>query len=103
MYCVIVVQHSHVFDMKDDWKLMTVLVGANDVCLGLVNNIESRSDSNLLGSSNVNFVICSCSGDVPTITADDFENNMRETLEEVRKNIPKLFVNLVLLGNLSEV
>ena len=45
----------------------------------------------------------SCSGDVPTITADDFEKNLRETLEEVRKHIPKLFVNLVLLGNLSEV
>ena len=28
---------------------------------------------------------------------------MRETLEEVRKHIPKLFVNLVLLGNISEV
>ena len=27
---------------------------------------------------------------------------MREALEEVRKNIPKLFVNLVLLGNISE-
>ena len=46
---------------------------------------------------------CSCSGDVPTITADDFEKNLRETLEEVRKHIPILFVNLVLLGNLSEV
>ena len=40
---------------------------------------------------------------MPTITADDFEKNLLETLEEVRKNIPKLFVNLVLLGNISEV
>ena len=46
--------------------------------------------------------VYSCSGDVPTITTDDFEKNMRETLEEVRKNVPKLFVNLVLLGNISE-
>ena len=45
----------------------------------------------------------SCSGDVPTLTADDFEKHLRETLEEVRKHIPKLFVNLVLLGNISEV
>ena len=46
MYCIIVMQHSHVIDMKNDWKLMTILVGANDVCLGLANNIiESRSDS----------------------------------------------------------
>ena len=41
--------------------------------------------------------------DVPNLTADDFEKHMRETLEEVRKHIPKLFVNLVLLGNISEV
>ena len=60
--------------------------------------IESISDSNRLGFSNI---LCSCSGDVPTITADDFEKNMQETLEEVCKNIPKLFVNLVLLGNIS--
>ena len=35
-------QHSHVIDhdMKNDWKLMTILVGANDVCLGLANNTE---------------------------------------------------------------
>ena len=37
--------------MKNDWKLMTILVGANDICLGLANNIESRSDSNQLGFS----------------------------------------------------
>ena len=44
-----------------------------------------------------------CSGDVPTLTPKDFETNLRDTLEEVRKNIPKVFVNLVLLGNISEV
>ena len=45
----------------------------------------------------------SYSGDVPTIMADDFEKNMRKTLEEVCKHIPNFFVNLVLLGNISEV
>jgi hypothetical protein len=45
----------------------------------------------------------SCSGDVPNLTPDDFEKHMTETLEEVRKHIPKVFVNLVLLGNISEV
>ena len=28
------------------------------------------------------------------------DKNMQETLEEVHKNIPKLFVNLVLLGDI---
>ena len=45
----------------------------------------------------------SCSGDFPFLTADDYEYHLRETLEEVRKNIPRVFVNLVLIGNLSEV
>ena len=45
----------------------------------------------------------SCSGDFPFLTADDYEYHLRETLEEVRKNIPRVFVNLVLVGNLSEV
>ena len=53
----IVMQHSHVVDMKNDWKLMTILVGANGVCLGLVNSIESRSESNRLGSSRQNYVV----------------------------------------------
>lgn len=44
-----------------------------------------------------------CSGDVPTLTPEDFEKNLNRTLEEVRKKIPKLFVNLVLMGNISEV
>ena len=47
--------------------------------------------------------IISCSGEVPSLTPDDFEKHLTETLEEVRKHIPKLFVNLVLLGNISEV
>ena len=45
----------------------------------------------------------SCSGDFSFLTADDYEYHLRETLEEVRKNIPRVFVNLVLIGNLSEV
>ena len=58
---------------------------------------------NLLVAIKIWIFKISCSGDVPTLTADDFEKNMRETLEEVHKHIPKLFVNLVLLGNISEV
>ena len=43
-----------------------------------------------------------CSEIVPTLTPDDFEKHLRETLDEVQK-IPKVFVNLVLAGNLSGV
>ena len=46
---------------------------------------------------------CSCSGEVPTINPDDYDKYLRDVLEEVRKNIPKVFVSLVLMGNISEV
>lgn len=46
---------------------------------------------------------CSCSGIVPTLSVDDYERNLRNVLEEMRKNISKLFVNLVQIGNISEV
>ena len=85
---------------------MTILVAANDVCLKLVIILllEYRFDSNQAILILI-LVIRSCSGDVQIITAesDDFEKNTREMLKEVRKNIPKLSVNLVLLGNISEV
>jgi dihydrodipicolinate synthase/N-acetylneuraminate lyase len=46
---------------------------------------------------------CSCSGDIPTLTVDDYDKHLREVLKEVESKIPKVFVNLVLMGNLSGV
>ena len=46
---------------------------------------------------------CRCSGDVPYITVDDFETNLRYIIEEVRSKIPKVFVNLVEIFNMSMV
>eukprot|EP01113_Clastostelium_recurvatum_P050823 TRINITY_DN971_c0_g1_i1.p1 TRINITY_DN971_c0_g1~~TRINITY_DN971_c0_g1_i1.p1 ORF type:complete len:368 (-),score=69.39 TRINITY_DN971_c0_g1_i1:122-1225(-) len=63
-------------DMKNDWKVLTILIGANDLCL-------SCEDKN--------------------IDADEFERNMRATLENVRTNIPRTFVNLVEMFNISQV
>ena len=48
-------------------------------------------------------VALSCSGDFPTLTADDYYTHLMDVLEEVRTKIPKVFVNLVSLGNISEV
>ena len=44
-----------------------------------------------------------CFGEVFTLTGEDFEQHVRDVLEELRKNIPKLFINMVLLGNVTEV
>ena len=53
--------------------------------------------------NNYNYVSFSCSGKVPTLTANDYEKHLREILEEVRKKIPRVFVNVVQVFNLSMV
>ena len=47
--------------------------------------------------------MCRCSGDVPFLTADDFEKHLTELLEEIHANIPKVFINYILLFNISQV
>ena len=44
-----------------------------------------------------------CSDDVPFITADDFEKNLRYVLDEIHSKIPRVFVNLVEVFNGSMV
>jgi lysophospholipase L1-like esterase len=65
-------------DIKNDWKLLTVLAGFNDICLG-------------------------CSDKIRFLTPDDFESNLRDTLEQVRQDIPRVFVSVVEIFNLSLV
>lgn len=45
---------------------------------------------------------CSCSGDFPTITADDFESNLMKILQKISGEIPRVFVNLVEVFNISQ-
>ena len=47
--------------------------------------------------------VCRCSNEFPDLNPDDYDQFLRKVLEEVRENVPKVFVNLVLLGNISEV
>ncbi|KAI7907152.1 uncharacterized protein BX663DRAFT_426909 [Cokeromyces recurvatus] len=68
--------------IKDEWKLITIFIGANNVC-----------------------VLCE-----PPITklpslanADIFEANLRHVLERIRNEVKKSFVNLVGLFNVSSV
>ena len=46
-------------------------------------------------------LFCSCCSS--GVTADNYETNLRSALEVIRQNIPRVFVNLVPMGNLSEV
>jgi hypothetical protein len=68
-------------DVKDEWKLVTLFIGANNVC-----------------------VLCE-----PPITrlpgladADIFEKNVRRALERIQTEVGKSFVNLVALFNVRQ-
>jgi lysophospholipase L1-like esterase len=68
-------------DVKDEWKLITLFIGANNVC-----------------------VLCE-----PPITrlpgladAEIFEENVRQVLERIRTEVGKSFVNLVALFNVRQ-
>ncbi|KAI7890342.1 uncharacterized protein EV154DRAFT_511813 [Mucor mucedo] len=67
---------------KDEWKLITVFIGANNVCV-------------------------LCEPPVTTLPgladADIFEENVRQVLERIRTDVGKSFVNLVALFNVSSV
>jgi hypothetical protein len=68
-------------DIKDEWKLITLFIGANNVC-----------------------VLCE-----PPITtlpglaeADIFEENVRQALTRIKDEVGKSFVNLVALFNVRQ-
>ncbi|KAI8368586.1 hypothetical protein EDC96DRAFT_543338 [Choanephora cucurbitarum] len=68
--------------IKDDWKLITLFIGANNVC-ELCQPPFSR---------------------LPELAdADVFEANVRAMLERIRTDVGKSFVNLVALFNVSSV
>jgi len=65
-------------DMENDWKVMTLLIGANDLC-------------------------GACQLSDPWSEPDAFELGVTATLEKVRAAVPRVFVNLVNMFNLSGV
>jgi len=77
-YLITQVYDNPAIDVQNDWKLLTILIGAND--------------------------ICSCCETNASYTGPDaFEKYLMETLERVRSTLPRTFVNLIVGFNLSEV
>jgi len=64
--------------MANDWKLLTILIGANDLC-------------------------ASCTYAGKYLDPDEFEAHLSKVLEGVRLNIPRVFVQLIEFFNLSQV
>jgi len=65
-------------DIANDWKLLTILIGANDICDCCTRNVSYTGP-------------------------DAFEKYLTETLERVRSTLPRTFVNLIVGFNISEV
>lgn len=65
-------------DMQNDWKVLTLLIGANDLC-----------------------GVCTLSD--PYSEAAAFQAGVTTVLETIRTNIPRVFVNIVQMFNLSGV
>jgi len=66
-------------DVKNDWKLFTILIGANDLCGACSRGWENVSD------------------------AAQWQVEVKASIERVRVSLPRTFVNLVPLFNLSNV
>jgi len=64
-------------DVAEDWKVLTIMIGANDLC-------------------------ASCTYNLTYLTADEYESNLMGTLERVRTSLPRTFVNIVLGFNISQ-
>jgi hypothetical protein len=67
-------------EIKDDWKLITLFIGANNVCV-----LCEPPMTTLPGLAD----------------ADIFEENIRNVLERIRTEVGKSFVNLVALFNVT--
>jgi len=64
-------------NVQTDWKVLTIMIGANDLC-------------------------ASCTFNLPYLSPDDYQNNLMATLERVRTSLPRTFVNLVGGFNVSQ-
>jgi len=64
-------------DVSQDWKVLTIMIGANDLC-------------------------ASCAFNLSYLSPDDYENNLMGTLERIRTSLPRTFVNLVPGFNISQ-
>jgi phospholipase B1 len=67
-------------DYDNDWKMMTILIGANDLCLSCFPEVR---DSYL--------------------HPDSFETVMRDLIYQIRTRIPRVFVNYAFLLPVSQV
>jgi len=78
-YLVKQVKNHPQVNIKEDWKILTILIGANDLCAS-----------------------CTFEGKV-FLNPDDFEKHLMNTITNVRKELPRTLVQIGEMFNLSQV
>lgn len=76
-YLISQINQNPNMDVANDWKVLTINIGANDLC-------------------------ASCTFGLDYLSPDDYQNNLMATLERVRAALPRTFVNLVGGFNISQ-
>eukprot|EP00455_Lapot_gusevi_P049966 TRINITY_DN717_c0_g1_i2.p1 TRINITY_DN717_c0_g1~~TRINITY_DN717_c0_g1_i2.p1 ORF type:complete len:347 (+),score=117.81 TRINITY_DN717_c0_g1_i2:49-1089(+) len=76
-YVLGVMKNNSQINIAEDWKVMTIWIGANNLC-----------------------GVCT---DPPSNTADVYEQNMDQLLAKIHQEIPRVFVNILPTMNLSQV
>jgi len=69
--------YAKTVDFDKDWKLLTLFIGANNICGACLNKPESKPKY--------------------------FETHLRSVLSQIESSIPRVFVNLVEIFNISGV
>jgi len=64
-------------DVKNSWKHLTIMIGANDLCMTCIG----RS----------------------LLSADEFEENLRKAMQEIRDQIPRVVVSYVEMFNITQI
>jgi phospholipase B1 len=65
-------------DLNNDWKIITLFVGGNDLCVF-------------------------CNNDLNAYNPTSYANNIEQTLDYLHQNVPRAFVNLVLVLDVRNV
>eukprot|EP00026_Physarum_polycephalum_P010495 Phypoly_transcript_10659.p1 GENE.Phypoly_transcript_10659~~Phypoly_transcript_10659.p1 ORF type:complete len:385 (+),score=42.90 Phypoly_transcript_10659:53-1156(+) len=69
--------YSKTVDFNNDWKMLTILIGANNLCGACKNESYSQPDF--------------------------YQQHLETVLEQAYSQIPRLFVNVLLMFNISQV
>jgi phospholipase B1 len=76
-YLIRQVNQNPNMNVQTDWKVLTIMIGANDLC-------------------------ASCTFKLDYLSADEYESNLMGTLERIRTSLPRTFVNIVPGFNVSQ-